>query len=236
MYLQQNLPFDVAILKYAQFLHPEKRNNPGSTSGIRNMALKVTKALERMICKTFHVPQSDSWEQVCEKIRTQWIAYQLEDIPKEFYTKSSDEACKSSRRTNLYWSHALELCDLQPIQETDLQFIRIDHYQRKIGKILSDDGLEKYTQLICLVKCVLSLTHGNSTLERGFSINKYLLEVHRSSTSEKTLESFCFVKDEVCCFGGVKIVPISWELISSVKNAHSKYVTDQEMQEELQSK
>ena len=236
MYLQQNLPFDVAILKYAQFLHSEKRNDPGSTSGISNLALKVTKALERMICKTFHVPQSDSWEQVCEKIRTQWIAYQLEDIPKEFYTKSNDEACKSSRRTNLYWSHALELCDLQPIQETDLQFMRIDHYQRKIGKILSDDGLEKYTQLICLVKCVLSLTHGNGTLERGFSINKYLLEVHGSSTSEKTLESLHFVKNEVCCFGGVKIVQISWELISSVKNAHSKYVADQEMQKELQSK
>ena len=60
MYLQQNLPFDVAILKYAQFLHPEKRNDPGSTSGISNLALEVTKALERMICKTFHVPQSDS--------------------------------------------------------------------------------------------------------------------------------------------------------------------------------
>ena len=87
-----------------------------------------------------------------------------------------------------------------------------------------------------MVKCVLSLTHGNSTLERGFSINKYLLEVHGSSTSEKTLESLCFVKNEVCCFSGVKIVPISWELISSVKNAHSKYVADQEMQKELQSK
>ena len=46
MYLQQNLPFDVTILKYAQFLHPEKRNNPGSTSGISNLALKVAKALE----------------------------------------------------------------------------------------------------------------------------------------------------------------------------------------------
>ena len=209
MYLQQNLPFDVTILKYAQFSHPETRNNPGSTSGISNLALKVTKALERKICKTFQVPQSDSREQVCDKIRTQWIAYQLEDIPKEFYTKSNDEASKSSLRRNSYWSYALELCDLQPIQETDSLFIQIDHYWRKIGKILSDDGLQKYTQLICLVKCILSLSHGNSTPERGFSKNKYFLEVHGSSSSEETLESLRFVNDEVCRIGGVTNFPIS---------------------------
>ena len=169
IYLRQNSPFDIAILKYAQFLQPEKRNNPGSTSGISNLAVEVAKALERTICKTFQVPESDSWDQVCDKIRTQWIAYQLEDIPKEFYTKSDDEASKSSQRTNSYWSYTLELCGLQPIQKTDSQFIRIDHYWRKICKILSDDGLQKYTQLICLVKCILSLSHGNSTPERGFS-------------------------------------------------------------------
>ena len=83
MYLQQNLPFDLTILEYAQFLHPEKRNNPGSTSGICNLALKVTKTMERTICKTFQVPQTA--ENKSDKIRTQWIAYQLEDIPEEFY-------------------------------------------------------------------------------------------------------------------------------------------------------
>ena len=138
--------------------------------------MKVTKALQRAICKTCQVPQSDSREQVCGKIRTQWItAYQLQDKPKEFYTKSNDEASKSFRRTNSYWSYALELCDLQPIQKTDSHFIRIDHYWRKIGKILSDDGLQKYSHLICLVKCILSLSHGNSTPGRGFSINKHIL-------------------------------------------------------------
>ena len=229
MHLQQNLPFDITIPKCAQFLHPEKRNNPGSTSGFSNLVLKVTKALEITICKTFQVPQSDSREQVCHKIRTQWIAYQLEDIPKEFYTKSNDEASKSFRRTNSYWSYARELSDFQPILETDLQFIRIDHYWRKIGKILSDDGLQKYTHLICLIKCILSLTHRNSTPEQGFSINKYILEVHGSSSSEKTLESLRFVKDEACRVAGVTNFPISRELISSVKIAHSKYVAHLEM-------
>ena len=206
MHLQQNLPFDITIPKCAQFLHPEKRNNPGSTSGFSNLVLKVTKALEITICKTFQVPQSDSREQVCHKIRTQWIAYQLKDIPKEFYTKSNDEVSKSFRRTNSYWSYARELSDFQPILETDLQFIRIDHYWRKIGKILSDDGLQKYTHLICLIKCILSLSHRNSTPEQGFSM-----------------------KDEACRIAGVTNFPISRELISSVKIAHSKYVAHLEM-------
>ena len=157
------------------------------------MALKVTIALERTIFKTFQVTQSDSREQVCDKIRTQWIAYQLQDISKEFYTKSNDEAGESSRRTNSYWSYTLELCDLQPIQETDSQIILIDHCWRKICKILSDDGLQKYTQLICLVKCILSLSHGNSTQERGFSVNKYLLEVHMEAQLREnlTIVAFC---------------------------------------------
>ena len=129
---------------------------------------KLQKLWREQFAKRFR-SLSQTTENKSDKIRTQWIAYQLEDIPKEFYTKSNDEASKSSQRANSYWSYTLELCGLQPIQKTDSQFIRIDHYWRKICKILSDDGLQKYTQLICLVKCILSLSHGNSTPERGFS-------------------------------------------------------------------
>ena len=44
------------------------------------------------------------------------------------------------------------------------------------------------------------------------------------------------MKGEVCRVGGVTNFPISRELISSVKNAHSKCVADLEMQKEIQSK
>ena len=90
--------------------------------------------------------------------------------------------------------------------------------------------MQKYTHLICLVKCILSQSHGNSTPGRGFSINNYILEVHGNLTSEKALESLRFVKDDVCRVGEVANFPISRKLISSVKNAHSQYVADLEMQ------
>ena len=42
-YLKDNFPFDKPILKYAQYLHPEKPNSISSTSGISNIALHITR-------------------------------------------------------------------------------------------------------------------------------------------------------------------------------------------------
>ena len=93
-----------------------------------------------------------------------------------------------------------------------------------------------YAQLFLLVKFLLSISHGNSVLERGFLINKYLLQVHGSSTSEETIEAFRFVKDEVCRVGGVTKFPINRELPSSVKGAHGRYVADLEAERERTEK
>ena len=38
-----SLPFDVAVIKYAQYLHHDKKNSPGATNGISNLALKIAK-------------------------------------------------------------------------------------------------------------------------------------------------------------------------------------------------
>ena len=67
-------------------------------------------------------------------------------------------------------------------------------------------------------------------------INKYLLQVHGSSTSEKTIEAFRFVKDENCRVGGIMKFPINRELLSSVKGAHGRYVADLETEGELREK
>ena len=32
-YLLNSLPFDVAVIKYAQYLHDDKRSSPGATNG-----------------------------------------------------------------------------------------------------------------------------------------------------------------------------------------------------------
>ena len=66
-YLQENLPLDVLVLKYLQYLHPEKRNNSGSTDAISNLAFRLTRMFSKSYCKIFQVPSTVSAEEVCEK-------------------------------------------------------------------------------------------------------------------------------------------------------------------------
>ena len=47
--LMNSLPFDVAVIKYAQYLHHDKRSRPGPTNGIFNLALKIAKVPERFL-------------------------------------------------------------------------------------------------------------------------------------------------------------------------------------------
>ena len=42
-YLLENLPHDNKIIKYAEYLHPKKRDESSSTSWISNTALVITK-------------------------------------------------------------------------------------------------------------------------------------------------------------------------------------------------
>ena len=172
------------------------------------------------------------------KIRFQWVAYQLESIPSDDYIKSDSVTdTVSVKKTNSYWPYDLELCDLSPpIEELRSKYVRIDHYWRKVGGILKDDGTFKYAQLFLLVKLLLSISHGNSVPERGFSTNKYLLQVHGFSTSEKTIEALRFVKDEIYRVGGVMKFPTDRELLSYVKGAHGRCVADLEAERELREK
>ena len=42
-YLLEKLPIDNKLIKYAQYLHHEKTNNPGRLNPILNLAISVTK-------------------------------------------------------------------------------------------------------------------------------------------------------------------------------------------------
>ena len=72
-YHEDNFPFDKPVLKYTQYLHPEKRNSISSTSGISNIALHITKALENALEGVFQVSCAISKEQVCDIIRKELV-------------------------------------------------------------------------------------------------------------------------------------------------------------------
>ena len=74
------------MIKHAQYLHPIKRNDPEPRSAISNLALKIADSLKNRLSTVFNFRESDATvEGICDLIRTQWMAYQAEDIPEHAY-------------------------------------------------------------------------------------------------------------------------------------------------------
>ena len=102
-----------------------------------------------------------------------------------------------------YWAYAHEVCGMPLVDKSPNKFVRIDKYWSKIGELVGDKGCYMYQQLIALIKCVLSLSHGNAVPERGSSINNILLEAHGYTIKNDTIVALRIVKDEVRRVGGV---------------------------------
>ena len=80
---------------------------------------------------------------------------------------------------------------------------RIDTYWGKIGSIKDDSDHLKYLQLFALVKYVSCISHSNSVTERGFSINKRLLDIHGNSTLNDTILALRMVKNHISSVEGI---------------------------------
>ena len=63
-----------------------------------------------------------------------------------------------------------------------------------------------------LARCILSLPHGNLDPERGFSINKSVLQIHGTSLEEDTTVALQLVKDYIVLNNGVDKIDIEESL------------------------
>ena len=136
-YLQQKLPFDVNLMRNAQFLNPVKRKAGGATSAIPNLALKVTSVLENVLGSIF---QMESKHAVVDAIRNQWHFFQNEEIPEEWYANQQAEKPTSSRHQESYWARAREECGVDSTLTSPACFVRIDHFWRRIGNLVDEFG------------------------------------------------------------------------------------------------
>ena len=80
-----------------------------------------------------------------------------------------------------------------------------------------------------LVKCILVLSQGNADPERGFSINKWLIDIHGYNIQEETIEAVRLVKDYLIQLGGLENVIINKQLIKMCSDAHLKYFSEQDL-------
>jgi hypothetical protein len=85
------------------------------------------------------------------------------------------------------------------------------------------EGNLKYSHLAKLCFCVLSLPHGNADPERGFSLNKNILNVHGFSIKEDTLEAIRIVQDFIVRSNGVMNIPMTKDLFEHCKSSHTRY-------------
>ena len=219
--LQLKLPLDIPFLKDIQYINPVKRLHAGATSAISNVALKVVGVLENVIEIVFGVQATK--DEIVDKVRSQWILFQNEDIKNEWFIKSEEPSPSVSRKQESYWEYAQIECGLDPSTPSPFsKYKPIDEFWRRVGDIVDEFGAKKYQQLVALVLAALSLSHGNSTPERGFSINKILLAVHGPRTYEDTIIALRMVKDEINRVGGTCKFPITRSLLDSVKEASAK--------------
>ena len=103
-------------------------------------------------------------------------------------------------------------------------FRRIDNYWTDVSHIADETTSKpKYGKLSKLTFCILVLPHGNAEPERGFSINKLMLQIHGVAIHEETMVALRMVKEHILKCKGVMNVSISQDLIKSVYSAYQRY-------------
>ena len=99
-----------------------------------------------------------------------------------------------------------------------------------LQKLNSSDGQPKYPFLVSLFKLVLSISHGSSAPENGFSINT----LQGYSLGESTIEALRFVKNAILKHSSILDIPIKRSLLDKVKNSREQYMTDLESQRAIE--
>ena len=69
------------MIRDAQFLHPEKRNDPASLTAVSKLALFIAGVLQspvgdNVLPKVFHKQPTTKTEDICDLVRNQWKLYQ----------------------------------------------------------------------------------------------------------------------------------------------------------------
>ena len=133
----------------------------------------------------------------------------MELIPESCYLQ--EETSSSSKHQQIsYWEKAFQLCGLPGDEETHHPSFDVDMFINSLeNKILSDTGSSKFPCITSLFKIASSLSHGNSAPENGFSINKYMIQLHGTSIDPGTIEALRFVKDYILSCGSILDIAIT---------------------------
>ena len=101
-------------------------------------------------------------------------------------------------------------------------FKSFDHRSMSVDKFFHEicSNNSTYSHLWPMIRTMLVLSHGQASVERGFSCNKEILE---TNMQQESLVAKRIVKDFIRSIGGLEKFDISPELLKSCSLAYSRY-------------
>lgn len=235
-YLMENLPLNSQILLDVKCLNPLLRKRSTSIETISRLSKLVLNCLGEGIYEIFNIKKETTVDELVDVITAEYRIYQIENITDKMVYKDDDEEKKASNHTQYsYWKYAYGIAGIDSYNKEGnvYKFKRIDDFWTIMSKINDPStGALKFKNLFLLASCVLVLPHGNAEPERGFSINKHLLDIHGSATKEDTLIALRMVKDWIVRVGGVENIVVTKELMKFCYKAREKYMEHLRLEKE----
>ena len=228
--LQKKLPFN-SFLHNCTYINFQKKNEKGALEGMTNNVKDLTKAQSEVLVNVF--PKKSSPEEVCDAFRSEWRLYQTEEIKEEHYCYTT--ATTSGRKQTSYWQSAFSVAGLENTSPEEDKF-DVEKAVLHLGGLRDSSLTVKFPVLTAIMKCILSMSHGNSAPESGFSINKHILDIHGHSLKEDTIEAIRVVKDAILRYPSLLDIPITKEMIKNVKASRQRYQADLEVKRQLLEK
>ncbi len=124
-------------------------------------------------------------------IRHEYMIYVAETIDESWYIKNKYQ--------NSYGNSQIE-------------YHRIDYYWNKALSLRLRVGLPKYPTVSKIVKNLLIISHGNSDVERGFSINEHIVTENRTLLSLSSINGLrsTWATIKFVGLGSSHLVPLIW--------------------------
>lgn len=100
----------------------------------------------------------------------------------------------------------------------------VDKFWDEVGRLTNAMGDEKYANLDIFIKSILSVSHGNADVERGFSISGNVLTEDKTNMTELTLNARLNTLDEIRHHDNkVHEIEINRELVNMANSARKSY-------------
>lgn len=115
------------------------------------------------------------------------------------------------------------------------QYVRIDDYWKHYFLMKDNFGNTKFPLITKLFKAILCVPHGSADVERGFSINKNILE-NRSNLTEASVNGLRQVISHVKRIGGLENFTVDRATIKVARAAYKNYSSRLERQKEQEAK